>query len=120
MGDMWRPQLSISDSVRLEPGRDKSAIEVATDIPAIHRSTIVGDRPAMRDHPDGRPNSYGRLPTDSPKSLLQCHTMGRTYAPCNGHCLRCEFDTHSVKDFQRNIVFLPSQYWDLVVSMLRP
>ena len=34
------------------------------------------------------------------------------------HCLSCEFDTRLVQDIQINIMFLPSERWDIAVSML--
>ena len=36
-----------------------------------------------------------------------------------GRCLPCGFESRLVQDFQRNIMFLPSRYWD-IVSMLCP
>ena len=38
-------------------------------------------------------------------------------ALCRCHCLSCGFEPRLVQDFQRNIMFLPSQSWD-IVSML--
>ena len=32
-------------------------------------------------------------------------------------CLPCGSETRLVQDFQRNIMFLPSQYWDIVLML---
>ena len=38
---------------------------------------------------------------------------------CQSHCLPCGFESHLVQDFQRNIMFLPSQYWDIISMLCR-
>ena len=42
---------------------------------------------------------------------------GKSAVFCRCRCLPCGFESRLVQDFQRNMMFLPSQYWD-IVSML--
>ena len=39
---------------------------------------------------------------------------GYSVALCQCRCLSCGFEYRLVRDFQRNIMFLPSQSWDIV------
>ena len=45
------------------------------------------------------------------RDVAQCLKRG---AVCQYRCLPCGFESRLVRDFQRNILFLPSQYWHIV------
>ena len=48
-----------------------------------------------------------------------CH-LERDQAQCNRSCLSRGFSCRLVPNFQRNIIFLPSQRWNIVFSMFCP